>query len=168
MALVSFKGRILESSFPHTKFWSKHNSLFLHGLHQRFATAQNRRAKWILTEARVTPVSQYSWVSQTSNWAPHLGVGVLLGDLLCHFPKQGLANFARRKCSWASIISPREQIWGARKSKYPPRERQLPWCEALNLFHESWKGKLFLNSFFFCAVLFDTSWDDKDKGNTSF
>lgn len=62
MALVSFKGRILESSFPHTKFWSKHNSLFLHGLHQRFATAQNRRAKWILTEARVTPVSQYSWV----------------------------------------------------------------------------------------------------------
>lgn len=97
MALVSFKGRILESSFPHTKFWSKHNSLFLHGLHQRFATAQNRRAKWILTEARVTPVSQYSWVSQTSNWAPHLGVGVLLGDLLCHFPKQGLAKLCKKE-----------------------------------------------------------------------
>lgn len=97
MALVSFKGRILESSFPHTKFWSKHNSLFLHGLHQRFATAQNRRAKRILTEARVTPVSQYSWVSQTSNWAPHLGVGVLLGDLLCHFAKQGLAKLCKKE-----------------------------------------------------------------------
>lgn len=97
MALVSFKGRILESSFPHTKFWSKHNSLFLHGLHQRFATAQNRRAKRILTEARVTPVSQYSWVSQTSNWAPHFGVGVLVGDLLCHFAKQGLAKLCKKE-----------------------------------------------------------------------